>query len=400
MSNTRTWLITLSALSALTLTACELEEEDVPPSDEELGDDGGDDGGDSTGDGGDEGGGDDGGDEGGGDDGGDEGGGDDGGDDGGEEPETFSPTPGAWYKLHTEFQGEDKCLEGNQSESPVHDGAAFLDDCQEVSGQYWTFEATGDYFLAKTMFLEDEACLEGNQADSEIKDGAAFMNDCAAPASGQAWQFIVNGDYLLMQTQFLGEDKCLEGNQAGSEIKNGAAFMDDCSGVSGQNWVLEEVEGPAEPEYFTLHNAFLGEDQCLEGNQADSETKDGAAFMNDCTSPATGQVWYAVPIDEEGVYVKLKTMFQGDYKCLEGNEAGSEVHGGNAFMDDCQDASGQIWYSEDSGDGVHFLLKTEFLTDSACLEGNQSDSTYQDGAAFMNTCSSPSTGQLWYPNYL
>ena len=44
-----------------------------------------------------------------------------------------------------------------------------------------------------------------------------------------------------------------------------------------------------------------------------------------------------------GEYYRLKTMFRGDGECLEGNQAGSRVHNGSAFMDKEQNVSGQFW---------------------------------------------------------
>lgn len=42
-----------------------------------------------------------------------------------------------WYRLQNLFRGEGECLEGNQAASDVHSGAAFMDKCQNVSGQSW-----------------------------------------------------------------------------------------------------------------------------------------------------------------------------------------------------------------------------------------------------------------------
>jgi len=43
-------------------------------------------------------------------------------------------------------------------------------------------------------------------------------------------------------------------------------------------------------------------------------------------------------------YYKLQTKFLGNKKCLEGNRlAEDSTLGGAAFMDDCNNASGQIW---------------------------------------------------------
>ncbi|MGB1241360.1 MAG: RICIN domain-containing protein [Chitinophagales bacterium] len=94
----------------------------------------------------------------------------------------------------------------------------------------------------------------------------------------------------------------------------------------------------------------------------------------------------------DGVY-RLKTMFRGEGECLECNQAGSEYHGGNAFMDKCQNVSGQLWKIEDAGNG-YYRLKTQFRGEGECLEGNQADSKYHGGNAFMDKCQNVS-GQLW-----
>ena len=80
------------------------------------------------------------------------------------------------YRLKTEFQGENKCLEGNEAGSPVHGGNAFMDDCKIVTGQLWRFVlgADGNYRM-KTIFQGDKKCLEGNEAGSPVHDGAAFF---------------------------------------------------------------------------------------------------------------------------------------------------------------------------------------------------------------------------------
>ena len=100
--------------------------------------------------------------------------------------------------------------------------------------------------------------------------------------------------------------------------------------------------------------------------------------------------------DFEGWY-RLKTMFRGEGECLEGNQAGSKVQGGAAFMDKCQNVSGQLWKIEDAGNG-YYRLKTMFRGENECLEGNQAANSTPDnitgGGAFMDRCQNVS-GQLW-----
>ncbi len=48
--------------------------------------------------------------------------------------------------------------------------------------------------------------------------------------------------------------------------------------------------------YYTLQTMFLeSENKCLEGNRLGGDTLGGAAFMNDCATPASGQLWKLVP---------------------------------------------------------------------------------------------------------
>ncbi|MBA4383365.1 MAG: hypothetical protein C0410_01380 [Anaerolinea sp.] len=155
------------------------------------------------------------------------------------------------------------------------------------------------YYTLQTMFLEVEnKCLEGNRlADDSVLGGAAFMNDCASPTAGQIWKLVpADEGYYSLQTMFLeAENKCLEGNRlADDSVLGGAAFMNDCaSPTTGQLWKVV----PADEGYYTLQTMFLeAENKCLEGNRlADDSVLGGAAFMNDCASPTTGQLWKLVP---------------------------------------------------------------------------------------------------------
>ncbi|MEZ4886008.1 MAG: RICIN domain-containing protein [Chitinophagales bacterium] len=151
-----------------------------------------------------------------------------------------------WYRLKTQFQGEGKCLEGNQAGSKVHGGAAFMDDCQNVSGQLWKIEDAGNgYYRLKTQFRGEGECLESNNGTNP-----AFM-DKVQNVSGQLWKIedAGNGWYRL-KSMFRGEGECLEGNQASSEYRGGSAFMDKCQNVSGQLWkfVKEGTPTPTKTE--------------------------------------------------------------------------------------------------------------------------------------------------------
>jgi hypothetical protein len=154
-----------------------------------------------------------------------------------------APAPAAgpdlkgWFRLKTQFQGDGKCFEGNAATSTTKDGAAFMDNCQNVSGQLWQFVAEGEHYRLKTQFQGEKKCLEGNAATSTYKNGAAFMDDCKN-VSGQLWKLVPEGKGYRLKTAFQGDGKCLESNAATSTTKDGAAFMDNCQNVSGQIWLL------------------------------------------------------------------------------------------------------------------------------------------------------------------
>ena len=143
--------------------------------------------------------------------------------------------------------------------------------------------------------------------------------------------------YYKLQTQFRGNGEALEGNESGSKVMNGAAFMDANQNVTGQMWKL--VEDPNNKGFYRLKTKFRGEGECLEGNQIAGKAKKGAAFMDKCQN-VTGQLW---KIEAAGNgYYRLKTKFQGDGFSLEGNERKGDM-GGNAFMNKTANVTGQLW---------------------------------------------------------
>ncbi len=147
--------------------------------------------------------------------------------------------------------------------------------------------------------------------------------------------------FYRMQTQFQApENKCFEGSRVDPALSlGGAARMDDCQNVTGQLWIVI----PAGQGRYRLSTAFqMPEGKCLEGNKFDrSSALGGAAFLDDCQN-VSGQLWKFEPAGN-GWY-KLKTVFQGNNKCLEGNKFDpASTLGGAAFMDNCQNVSGQLW---------------------------------------------------------
>jgi len=177
---------------------------------------------------------------------------------------------GRYYRLQTMFlENENKCLEGNQLASDaILGGAAFMDDCQNVTGQMWKFmHAGGGYYRLQTMFLEGEnRCLEGNRlAPGSVLSGGAFMDACQ-DVTGQFWKLVdAGGGYFRLQTMFLeGENRCLEGNRLAPEsVLQGAAFMDACQNVTGQLWKLvptNQVLPEEEEAHHGVHWTYEGDE--------------------------------------------------------------------------------------------------------------------------------------------
>jgi len=166
------------------------------------------------------------------------------------------PDPNAYYKLQTLWrEPENKCLEGNHFDpASTLEGAAFLDDCVDATGQEWKFvevdsvNSPGQYFL-QTKFREPEnECLEGNGiSPTSTLGGAAFMTGCG-PFTGQIWIMTefdsVNlpGYYHLQTLASAAENKCFEGNNVDAPVAlTGGAYMSDCGNFSGQLWKFTAI---------------------------------------------------------------------------------------------------------------------------------------------------------------
>ncbi|MEV8514660.1 RICIN domain-containing protein [Dactylosporangium sp. NPDC051484] len=146
--------------------------------------------------------------------------------------------------------------------------------------------------------------------------------------------------------------------------------------------------------YYKLKTVFRGQDECLEGNRIDgNSTLAGAAFQDTCRD-VDGQAW-SFTKRSDGYYT-LRTKFLGQEKCLEGNQIAGSVLGGAAFLDTCREVTGQQWKLVKAGDNL-FRLQTKFREkEGECLEGNRfAPASVLKGASFMDKCKNV-TGQLWY----
>ena len=148
--------------------------------------------------------------------------------------------------------------------------------------------------------------------------------------------------YYYLRTAFTGDALSLESNDPTSSYMSGAAFMSPEQGVTGTMWYF--VPDAKSRGWYRLKSSFQGDGKCLEGNSRGG-VKDGRAFMNDCQD-VKGQLWRLdlVSSNNGDHLYRLRNMMQGNNASLEGNKPGEgAVYSGNAFMDKTQDVSGQYW---------------------------------------------------------
>lgn len=145
--------------------------------------------------------------------------------------------------LRTEADG--KCLEGNQVvQGATLNGAAFMSTCSGANGQAFRFIAIGNgYYRMTNRFLEQQSkCLEGNQYPAGYLGGASFMDNCQN-VTGQFWKVIAQGGhaYMQMTTAFReGAKECFTGNPVGASYPlGGSAYMSSCQNLASQLWRLE-----------------------------------------------------------------------------------------------------------------------------------------------------------------
>ncbi|MEP3919678.1 RICIN domain-containing protein [Ascidiaceihabitans sp.] len=162
-----------------------------------------------------------------------------------------------YYRLQTLFQeSNNRCLEGNKvSAQSTLMGAAFLDNCQWVSGQFWAFESAGNgYYTMKTQFLEaDNKCLDQGNFPDGPAGGRAYMADCTG-ADTQLWKIKpFTGDFVYLQTKASeASNACLEGNRYDFATgEGGGSFMTPCGNFSGQAWSLQTRKFVPSPEVPT-----------------------------------------------------------------------------------------------------------------------------------------------------
>jgi hypothetical protein len=163
-------------------------------------------------------------------------------------------------------------------------------------GRSFTPNYKGYYYL-RTQFTGDELSLESNGAASTHMNGGAFMSSQKG-ASGTMWQLVPDAKqrgWYRLKSKDQGSNKCLEANGKDSPVHGGASFMDDCKDVSGQLWVLELVSSANGDHLYRLRSMSGEKKVSLEGNKPEGD-KGGNAFM-DNTQNVSGQMWRLVPVN-------------------------------------------------------------------------------------------------------
>ncbi len=145
------------------------------------------------------------------------------------------PTPGAdeTFRLQTEHHGARRCLESGDGTQGI-----YMAQCGYYSGQIWEAVAVKEalgYYELKSEYQGEDRCLDGNDPDSSVLSGAAFMAPCS-DSSSQRWRFVPDGDAVLMQTEFHGGNECLDANRIGELDHNGQGFMAACASLDSQRW--------------------------------------------------------------------------------------------------------------------------------------------------------------------
>lgn len=158
----------------------------------------------------------------------------------------------------------------------------------------------------------------------------------AAPALAQPGE----GPFLL-KSMYAGEAQCLESNDPSNSGDHlGSIYMTDCAYVSGQRWYIEQQANG----YVRLRSQYRGADECLESNDPQNSTGHGGAAYMDACQDVTGQYWEIEPTRDQFGYVRLKTLYLGEDRCLESSRMqDSPASGPGSRMDACQDVSGQYW---------------------------------------------------------
>ncbi len=140
----------------------------------------------------------------------------------------YAQAPDGPTRLTTEFRGPGLCLDVVNGGPRNHQ--AWLDTCQDVTGQSWVFQpvACGMYSI-HPEFTGPNKCLDINPSDNR-----AEFRDCGN-FTGQLWRLSpgANGTARLT-TQFRGPNMCLDVVNGGP--RNNFVELRPCGNFTGQMW--------------------------------------------------------------------------------------------------------------------------------------------------------------------
>ena len=127
------------------------------------------------------------------------------------------------YRLQSAFRGEGECLDANYHDADTDHGGAFMAPCNGADDQTWHFTPVDDpyHFQIWTEHNGEKLCLDGNDRESPIHEGAAFVEPCRLIV-GQIWTITSEDNgFVRLHTEYEQQADCFESNQAGSPAHSG-----------------------------------------------------------------------------------------------------------------------------------------------------------------------------------
>ncbi len=162
------------------------------------------------------------------------------------------PDPTAWYRVHNAADGLFGCIETWDGNGP-----SAMDFCGNFSGQSIFFrEVEGaEGWTIHSDFQGEDRCLDAGDPSSDTLQGAAHIADCDG-SDRQVWLLEGEGESRRLKTPHYGTGSCLDANLSGAE-HGGGLFLAACDGGPAQDWTLVEYGDP-EPKRLTGHQVVLG----------------------------------------------------------------------------------------------------------------------------------------------
>lgn len=202
--------------------------------------------------------------------------------------------------------------------------------------------STGGALLRTACLATAFSALLAGVADADAGRGVGIIRVSAEEAGTVQAS---DTPYHLKTVFRAPEGECFKGNIEG-RVLGGHSYMAPCDpGVeSDQTWfvaIADEEKGAV-----LLVNYGQGQPVCLTVDMDDPLYGVRLAECARDEQKLRTQVFLLKEIEGQRV-TRIKNLATGDDRCLEGNRfAPDAVMGGAAFMDTCQDVTGQIWFFE------------------------------------------------------